>query len=66
MKPNVIKYDSKSVKDSDGAVIKYDTKSINSASEEKMNVNVDPDKIVVDGNTISDDAFFDDFFSEDE
>ena len=65
-KPNVIKYDSKSVKDSDGTVIKYDTKSINSVSEEKTNVNVDPDKIVVDGNTISDDAFFDDFFSEDE
>ena len=65
-KPNVIKYDSKSVKDSDGTIIKYNTKSTEDVKEEKTNVNVDPDKIVVDGSTISDDAFFDDFFSEDE
>ena len=35
--------------------------------EEKTNVNVDPDKIVINGNNaISDDAFFDDFFGDDD
>ena len=35
--------------------------------DEKTNVNVDPDKIVINSsNAISDDAFFDDFFSDDE
>ena len=35
--------------------------------EEKTNVNVDPDKIVINSNNaISDDAFFDDFFGDDE
>jgi hypothetical protein len=34
---------------------------------EKTNVNVDPDKIVINSNSpISDDAFFDDFFGDDE
>lgn len=31
---------------------------------EKTNINIDPDKIVIDNNTISDDEFFDDFFGE--
>lgn len=31
---------------------------------EKTNINVDPDKIVIDNNTISDDEFFDDFFGD--
>ncbi len=33
--------------------------------EEKTNVNVDPNKIVIGKNTISDDEFFDDFFGDD-
>ncbi len=66
-KPNVIKYNSNDVADSDGTVIKYDTANTNNKIKvEKTNVNVDPDKIVIDSNTISDDAFFDDFFGEDE
>jgi len=64
-KPEVIKYDSKSVKESEGTVIKYDSNNLKE-KEEQLNVNVDPDNIVIDSNTISDDAFFDDFFSEDE
>ena len=35
------------------------------AKEEKANVNIDPDKIVIDNSIISDDEFFDDFFSDD-
>ncbi len=31
---------------------------------EKTNINIDPDKIVVDNHTISDDEFFDDFFGD--
>ncbi len=38
-----------------------------SVVQDKTNINVDPDKIVIDNSsTISDDAFFDDFFSDDE
>ncbi len=39
----------------------------NKPYEDKTNVNVDPDKIVINSNNaISDDAFFDDFFGDDE
>ena len=66
-KPNVIKYNSNSVVDNDGKVIKFNNDNeTEKKKEEKTNINVDPDNIVVDSNTISDDAFFDDFFSEDE
>ena len=33
--------------------------------EEKPNINIDPDKVSVNNNVISDDEFFDDFFGED-
>ena len=66
-KPNVIKYNSNDVADSDGNVIKYNNNDVREkANSDKTNVNVDPDKIIIDSNTISDDAFFDDFFGEDE
>ena len=46
-----------------GNTINYSTRP----DVEKTNVNVDPDKIVINNkNAISDDAFFDDFFGEDE
>ena len=63
-KPEVIKYDSKSI-NKEETVVKYNSDNLKD-KEEKLNVNVDPDNIVIDSNTISDDAFFDDFFSEDE
>jgi hypothetical protein len=65
-KPNVIKYNSNDAPDNDGRVIKYETEPNEFVKQEKTNVNVDPDKIVIDSNTISDDAFFDDFFGDDE
>ena len=65
-KPNVIKYNSNDAPDNDGRVIKYETEPKEFVKQEKTNVNVDPDKIVIDSNTISDDAFFDDFFGDDE
>ena len=35
-------------------------------NEEKPNVNIDPDKVVINNkNLISDDEFFDDFFGDD-
>ena len=34
-------------------------------AEEKANVKIDPDKVVIDHNVISDDEFFDDFFGDD-
>ena len=64
-KANVIKYDSNSVADNDGKIIKFNDNN-DKKKEEKPNVNVDPDNIVIDSNSISDDAFFDDFFGEDE
>ena len=66
--PKVIKYNSNDVAPSkEGKVIRYETDNFKeNKNNEKTNVNVDPDKIVVNSNTISDDAFFDDFFSEDE
>ena len=64
---NVIKYNSKSVMGTNNDAIKYNTNKDNSNEViEKTNINIDPDKIVIDSNTISDDAFFDDFFGEDE
>ena len=46
-----------------GNTISYSTRP----DVEKTNINVDPDKIVINNkNAISDDAFFDDFFGEDE
>ena len=46
-----------------GNTINYSTRP----DVDKTNVNVDPDKIVINNkNAISDDAFFDDFFGEDE
>ena len=65
-KPNVIKYNSNDAPDSDGRVIRYEQEVKEQPKQEKTNVNVDPDKIVIDSNTISDDAFFDDFFGDDE
>ena len=65
-KPNVIKYNSNDAPDSDGSVIKHNNDIKEQPKQEKTNVNVDPDKIVIDSNTISDDAFFDDFFGDDE
>ena len=65
-RPNVIKYDSSDAPDSDGRVIKFNNEVKEQPKQEKTNVNVDPDKIVIDSNTISDDAFFDDFFGDDE
>ena len=41
--------------------VKMPTKQV----EEKTNVNVDPNKIVIGKNTITDDEFFDDFFGDD-
>lgn len=42
-----------------------DKKALDKEKEEKTNVNVDPDKIVINNNTtISDDEFFDDFFGD--
>ena len=65
-KPNIIKYNSNDAPDSDGKVIRYETEVKEQPKQDKPNVNVDPDKIVIDSNTISDDAFFDDFFGDDE
>ncbi len=57
VQPKVIKYNSKNVDDLES----------NELQQDKTNVNVDPDKIVINGNNaISDDAFFDDFFGDDE
>lgn len=44
----------------------YTNSSINAYPQEKTNINVDPDKIVINSNSpISDDEFFDDFFGDD-
>lgn len=38
---------------------------VKEAKVEKTNVNIDPDKVLIDSNVISDDEFFDDFFGDD-
>ena len=40
-------------------------KNVGQNSEDKVNVNVDPDSVKVENNVISDDEFFDDFFGDD-
>lgn len=38
---------------------------IDTKDEDKTNVNIDPDTVVIDNNVVSDDEFFDDFFGDD-
>ena len=39
--------------------------TVKTSEPEKTNVNIDPDKVVIKNNVISDDEFFDDFFGDD-
>ena len=38
---------------------------IETKDEDKTNVNINPDTVVIDNNVVSDDEFFDDFFGDD-
>lgn len=54
-------------KDVDKIEVKDDvSEKVDTKKEEKTNVNIDPDEVVIDNNSvISDDEFFDDFFADD-
>ena len=45
--------------------IKKEDKDREEVKENDTNVNIDPDKVIIDDNVISDDEFFDDFFGDD-